>query len=117
MTLCGSDAATAGKGVIEVSEVKQEVRAATQDDVGKACVYVDPTGYHHDALINAVHGPNCINCVIVVKDPDQRDQYGRKTYKGYTSVMHGSIQQAHGYYWLWPGEKRVAPSFADTTKD
>jgi hypothetical protein len=35
-----------------------------------------------------------------VDDPNQKDNYGRKTYKGATSVMHGNYQEAHGYYWL-----------------
>lgn len=86
-----------------------EERKATQEDVGRYVIFVDPTGGRHDALINAVWGPDCINVVFVVKDSAQTDQYGRKTSKQYTSVMHGNIQQAHGMFWLWPGQKRAAP--------
>jgi ribosomal protein L35AE/L33A len=98
-----------------VSEVK--VREVTQKDIGKHVIWVDATGKAHDALINAVHGPNCINLVIVLDDENQYDSYGRKVYKGNTSVMHGSIQQAHGWYWLWPGEERVKPNYPDTAKE
>ena len=81
-------------------------KEATQDDVGAHIIFVDPVGARHDALITAVWGTSCLNCVFVVKDPKATDNYGRKTTKQYTSIMHGNIQQAHGNYWLWPGEER-----------
>lgn len=84
------------------------MKEASQENVGDAVVFVDPTGRRHDALITAVHGTKCINLVYVLKDPKQYDSYGRKTNKQYTSVMHGNDQQAHGNYWLWPGEVRDA---------
>lgn len=82
------------------------MREAKQEDVGVHVRFFDPTGREHDALITAVWGPQCINCVYVLKDPSQNDMYGRKTTKQYTSIMHGAVQQAHGNYWLWPGEER-----------
>jgi hypothetical protein len=81
-------------------------RDLTQDDIGIHVIFVDPTGREHDALITAVHGTKCINLVYVLKDPKQYDNYGRKTSKQYTSVMHSEWQQAHGMYWLFPGEER-----------
>lgn len=92
------------------------MRLANQDDVGAHVEFYDPIGKKHDALILAVWGSHCINLVFVVDDPNQKDNYGRKTFKGYTSVMHGTYQQAHGNYWLWPGEEREEPSFPDTAK-
>jgi len=86
------------------------LREASQADVGKHVEFYDPTGKVHDALITAVWGTRCINLVYVVDDESQTDNYGRKTNKQYTSVMHGSDQQAHGNFWLWPGEERVRNS-------
>jgi hypothetical protein len=102
---------------VRVDTPKPEVRAATQKDIGTHVIFADPTGKQHDALILAAWGPHCINVVYVVDDPNQKDNYGRKTYKGATSVMHGNYQEAHGYYWLWPNEERKAPSFPDTAKE
>lgn len=72
---------------------------------GKACVYIDPRGKAYEALITEVWGPQCVNVVYVNDVDGQRDSYGQKLLRA-TSVMHGSIQQAHGSYWLLPGEKR-----------
>lgn len=72
---------------------------------GTACVYVDPRGRSYDALITEVWGPQCINLVYVNDVEDQRDNYGQKLQRA-MSVMHGAIQQAHGNYWLLPGETR-----------
>lgn len=82
------------------------MRDATQADVGKHVIYVDPMGQPKDALITAVWGTRCINLVVVVDDPNATDRYGRKTYKGNTSVVHGVDQPAHGNYWLWSGEEK-----------
>lgn len=72
---------------------------------GKSCVYFDPRGKAYDALITEVWGPQCVNVVYVNDIEGQRDSYGQKLLRA-TSVMHGSIQQAHGNYWLLPGEDR-----------
>lgn len=85
------------------------LKDATQADVGSHVIFTDPTGGEHDALITAVWGTQCINVVIVLKDPSQKDNYGRKTFKGYTSVTHGNVVQAHGNFWLWPNEERTQP--------
>jgi hypothetical protein len=85
------------------------MREAVKEDVGSYVRFIDPTGREHDALITAVHGSKCINLVYVLKDPAQNDQYGRKTNKQCTSVMHGDVQQAQGMFWLWPGEERLPP--------
>lgn len=76
---------------------------------GKAVVYVDPTGKPRDAVITEVHGANCINVAFVSDDPKQWDSYGLKIERA-ASVMHGNIQQAHGNYWLLPGEERELPA-------
>ena len=69
------------------------------------CIFVDPRGVSHAALITEVWGAQCVNVVYVDPEDGQRDDYGQKLARA-TSVMHGAIQQAHGNYWLLPGESR-----------
>ena len=73
---------------------------------GTACDFYDPRGKRFDALITEVWGPQCVNVVYVNDVEGQRDNYGQKLLRS-TSVMHGSIQQAHGNYWMLPGEERI----------
>jgi hypothetical protein len=81
---------------------------------GKACIYVDPRGKAYEALITEVWGPQCVNVVYVNDVEGQRDSFGQKLQRA-TSVMHGSIQQAHGNYWLLLGEERpAAPYVSDS---
>lgn len=75
---------------------------ADETFVGRHCIFVDPRAGRHDALITAVWGPQCVNLTFVVDDDNQRDSYGRKLERSYTSVMHASLQQAHGNYWYMP---------------
>lgn len=77
----------------------------TKEDVGQPCVYFDPRGRPYPALITAAWGPQCVNVVYVNDVEGQTDSYGQKLLRA-TSVMHGAIQQAHGNYWLLPGETR-----------
>lgn len=74
---------------------------------GRACVYVDPRGRAYDAIITEVWGPQCVNVVYANDVEGQQDHYGQKLIRA-TSVMHGAVQQAHGNYWLLPGEERPA---------
>lgn len=83
-----------------MTEVKRETHRGT------ACTYVDPRGKAYDALITEVWGPQCVNVVYVNDVAGQSDNFGQKLQRA-TSVMHGSIQQAHGNYWLLPGEDRA----------
>jgi len=82
-------------------------------DVGKACVFFDPRGKAYDALITAVHGTRCVNLVYVNDAAGQTDSYGQKVMRA-SSCMHGNDQQAHGNYWLLPGETRETPRQPDT---
>lgn len=70
--------------------------------VGGKVVFVDPVAVAHDALITAIWGdPNAtpaINIVYVSDDEKRTDQYGRQTVH-YTSVVHESMQSAHGNFW------------------
>lgn len=75
---------------------------------GKPCEYYDSRGRKYDALITEVWGPQCVNLIYVNDVEGQRDSYGQKMLRA-TSVMHGSMQQAHGSYWLLPGETRPEP--------
>lgn len=77
---------------------------------GAACVFVDPRGKAFPALITQVWGPQCVNVVYVNDADGQEDSFGQKLLRA-TSVMHGSVQQAHGNYWLLVGEAR-APAAA-----
>lgn len=76
---------------------------------GTACIYVDPRGKSCHALITEVWGPQCVNVVYVNDLEGQRDNFGQKLLRA-SSVMHGSIQQAHGNYWLLLGEERAVPA-------
>lgn len=75
-----------------------EVPVMTREHEGMAVTFVDPTGHTRPALITRVWGPQCINVVIVNRDENQEDSYGRKIER-FTSVVHQSMQQAHGNYW------------------
>lgn len=79
--------------------------ALTQADVGKAITFYDTRGQACPALITAVHGSQCVNLIYVNDVEGQRDNYGQKMLRA-CSVMHGSWQQAHGYYWLYNTEER-----------
>ena len=87
----------------------------TRDDIGTVVEFYDTRGRCYDALITNVFGPLCINLIYVNDVEGQKDNYGQKLIRA-SSVMHGSMQQAHGYFWLAKGEKRPAhtlPGFYD----
>lgn len=77
-----------------------------EQDEGKACVFVDPTGNPHAAIITRVWGPQCINVAYVALDQGE-DGYGYKIWRS-TSLMHRDIQQAHGNYWYFAEEDKAA---------
>ena len=77
-----------------------------EDHRGTHCTYFDPRGRAYPALITEVWGPQCVNVVYVNDVESQRDSYGQKLLRA-TSVMHGSIQQAHGNYFMLVGEERA----------
>jgi hypothetical protein len=87
--------------------VKKMTEVSRETHRGTACVYIDPRGRAYDALITEVWGPQCVNVVYCNDVDGQSDNYGQKLIRA-TSVMHGAIQQAHGNYWLLPGEDRPA---------
>ncbi len=72
---------------------------------GAAVDFYDARGRRYDALITEVWGPQCVNVVYVNDVEGQRDNYGQKLLRA-TSIMHGSLHQAHGYFWLSKGEPR-----------
>lgn len=82
-----------------------ETKVTREDHRGTACTYVDSRGRPYAALITEVWGPQCVNVVYVNDVAGQSDSYGQKLQRA-SSVLHGSIQQAHGNYWLLPGEER-----------
>jgi hypothetical protein len=89
-----------------------EKTVVTKADVGRECIYFDPRGRAYPALITAVWGPQCINVVYVNDVEGQTDAYGQKLMRA-TSLMHGNIQQAHGNYWMLPGETRTVTPWKD----
>tara|TARA_B100001146_G_C16162243_1_gene426184 strand:- start:1015 stop:1302 length:288 start_codon:yes stop_codon:yes gene_type:complete len=93
-----------------MTEVTRETHRGTH------CIFVDPRGKEYDALITEVWGPQCINLLYINDHEGQRDSYGQKVLRA-SSVMHGSMQQAHGNYWLLPGETREpVPRVEDSAK-
>lgn len=79
------------------------INATRETHIGKACIFVDPVGKEHDALITNVWGAQCVNVAYVTEDQGE-DSYGRKIWRS-TSLMHKTVQQAHGNYWYIPGEE------------
>lgn len=82
-----------------------ETKVTREEHRGTACTYFDTRGKPYAALITEVYGPQCVNVVYVNDVEGQRDSYGQKLLRA-SSVMHGSLQQAHGNYWMLPGEVR-----------
>lgn len=82
---------------------------------GVPILYVNEFGVVHDALVTQdwSYGkefelkPGCtpsLNLVFVSKDDDKTDTYGSQIERA-TSVVHRSVQQAHGRYWTFADEK------------
>lgn len=69
-----------------------------QPKVGDHVKYVDECGVVRDALVTASWGSS-INVVVISKDENQTDSYGRKLERE-TSQVHKSQQQAPGRYWI-----------------
>lgn len=71
-------------------------------DIGSTVEYVDPVGRAHSALVTANWGADsptrALNLVYVSEDEAEHDQYGRQI-KRDTSVVHESVQPAHGRFW------------------
>ena len=79
--------------------------ATREKDRGTVVDFYDTRGRRYDALITEVWGPQCVNLVYVNDVEGQTDSYGQKLLRA-SSVIHGSMQQAHGYFWLARGEAR-----------
>jgi len=82
-------------------------------EVGSSIVYVDQHAKAHNALVTVVWGdipsyqsptgqPGC-NVVFVSGDASKADQYGTQIERE-TSVVHMTLQPAHGRYWRWADE-------------
>lgn len=82
-------------------------------EVGSNVVYVDQYGKPHNALVTQVWNnipsyqsptgqPGC-NVVFVSSDVSKEDQYGTQIERE-TSVVHMTLQPAHGRYWRWADE-------------
>lgn len=72
--------------------------------VGDSVVYHDEVGSPRNALATAVHGPQCINILIVCSDPAMTDQYGRQIAR-VSSCSHASSNgTAYGRYWRFMDE-------------
>lgn len=73
--------------------------------IGDSVVFTDPVAQEHQALVTAVWGDNnpAINIVFVSDDANRTDQYGRQL-EHHTSVVHRTMQSAHGMFWRRHGE-------------
>lgn len=80
--------------------------------VGQSVVFVDSFGHEHNALVTIWWGLDCYtsssgelgcNLVIVSKDEQKDDSYGRQIER-HTSVVHKSKQSASAFYWRWADE-------------
>ena len=71
---------------------------------GDVVVYVDPVGSAQLALVTAVWGSKCVNIVFVSKDSNKSDPFGRQIERQ-TSLVHQTLQPAHGSYWRWQDEE------------
>lgn len=71
--------------------------------VGDAIVFHDPSGKAYNALVCAVHSPDCIN-LKRLRDEGHTDNQGRQVYTE-TSVQHISVSGVHGFNWRFPHEE------------
>lgn len=72
--------------------------------VGDIVVYHDEHGRPHNALVVAGWSPTCCNLVYASSDETKQDAYGRQIERD-SSVVHKSVQPAHGKYFRWPDEE------------
>jgi hypothetical protein len=83
------------------SEVKNAMPSPTFG-IGSPVTYVDSVGHARPAIVTNCFGPlesnPSINIVVVNRDENQTDTYGRKIER-FTSVVHERNQFAHGNYW------------------
>ena len=72
-------------------------------EIGNHVIYTDEFGSDHSALVTAIWGIDSpmksLNLVFVSNDPNAMDQYGRQLAERPTSVVHESVQAAHGRKW------------------
>lgn len=72
--------------------------------IGQDVVFVDPVGQACPAVVTASWGWPSVNIVIVSRDENKTDTYGRQIER-HTSIVHQSVQPAHGNYWRFTDEK------------
>ena len=89
-----------------------------QLEVGDPIIFIDNVRRSIPALVQAVHGDlqyregeligvPCINLVLVSRDTNRIDSYGRQI-EHVTSVCHVSSQSPSvGFCWHWPDEAVV----------
>lgn len=75
--------------------------------VGEHVIYTDEVGVDHDALVTAVWGPYCINCLYVSLDDNKQDQYGRQIERP-SSVQKMGQTTAWGRCFRFVGEEKKA---------
>lgn len=90
---------TSGNEAHNVKDVGQR-----KPNIGDVVIWHDPYGNPHNALVQAVWSPACINIVLVSYDDSKQDTYGRQI-EHQTSQVHKSLQPVHGYYWRFPDEE------------
>ena len=65
--------------------------------IGDIVTYVDEVRVNHQALVTAVHGPECINVAYTSIDSDKHDSWGRQIERA-SSVQKKSDFTAEGRY-------------------
>ena len=78
--------------------------------IGDSVKFYDEQSQEFNALVTEVHGVSsesngvewhpAINIVYVTNDLCKRDVYGNQIERR-SSVVHGNMQQAHGFYWTY----------------
>ena len=81
---------------------EKEMNANQTIQIGDSVRFTDALGKERSALLTAIWGDRAstpaVNIVYVSDDESRTDQYGRQTVH-YTSVVHKSMQSAHGMFW------------------
>ncbi len=79
-------------------------KAVRMPIVGEVVKWHNPVAVEHDALVTCVFTATLVNVVVVSKDAEKTDSYGRQIER-YTSQSHKSVQPAHGFYWRFADEE------------
>jgi hypothetical protein len=66
--------------------------------IGDVVTYRDEVGVEHNALVTAVHGPDCINVAYLSADPAKHDSYGRQVERDSSVQRQSDVTAPNGRY-------------------